>query len=397
MLESHLPIVDTMTGALMIISCIFGVHLLILLYWRYVINWRYYAWKPRGPTRIVLVSKPEGARLGIGVAGLVVKTVDADSPCARLLSTGDRLLLVNRKRLWSDKHASRLIRHASQLYLLVSSPPPGFEEEQPLEEATPPAHSASGGRTFQVSWLRRFNGPKTRTWRNVIATSRVAPEPERVEIEQRQSPPPSPPRSPPALVTETRVETSAHSQEGGKEQPQLAVSAVAQMDPAPPAAGLAPQADAVLDEEAPPSRFAMTAVNLPMRKLPSRMRTLYGKVAKAKTLQPSFHSLPEALFWPNLEVRPCAALLTTCPAHPASQPASEELPCVSRLPMQYFSPTLAPSSDDLVSTSDIAQVHSSMLDRSHFSSPSRRGYCSVRLRYSAPPLPDLLPRRGASQ
>ena len=130
----------------MVIGTLFGLHMLLLLAWRHCVNSRYCAWRLRGRTRVVLVNKRKGDGLGVGLAGLVVQTVDDGSPCAKVLSPGDWILLVNRSRPWSDRHASRLIRNASELYLLVSSPPaassPDHEHTPSAPEAPSPAPAA---------------------------------------------------------------------------------------------------------------------------------------------------------------------------------------------------------------------------------------------------------------
>ena len=77
-----------MMGVLMVIGALFGLHILLLLAWRHCVNSRYYAWRLRGRTRVVLVNKRKGDGLGVGLAGLVVQTVDDGSPCAKVLSPG---------------------------------------------------------------------------------------------------------------------------------------------------------------------------------------------------------------------------------------------------------------------------------------------------------------------
>jgi hypothetical protein len=116
-----------------IIGCVFGAHLLILVLWKHVFNRRHYMWVGRAPARVVLINKAANTRLGIDIAGDTVVTGETSS----LLSTGDRIHLLNGKRLvgTSSVQSSELIRNISQLTLLVSAPlqppPPSDDDGAP--------------------------------------------------------------------------------------------------------------------------------------------------------------------------------------------------------------------------------------------------------------------------
>ena len=102
-------LVDTVTSVMMIIGVVFGLHVCILLSWKFHVNWRYYNYVPQGPIRVVHVTKEAGERLGISLQGEVVREVDADSAMASLLSPKDRILMVNAHRVRNGKHAADLI------------------------------------------------------------------------------------------------------------------------------------------------------------------------------------------------------------------------------------------------------------------------------------------------
>ena len=91
--------------------------------WRHVVNRKYYTWVKRD-ARVVLVTKRAGERLGVHLFDyepkLRVEGTDVGSPCAKLLSRGDEIFLVNGKHIVSGQHASYLFQEAHTLYLLVS-------------------------------------------------------------------------------------------------------------------------------------------------------------------------------------------------------------------------------------------------------------------------------------
>ena len=139
--------IDTIVSVLIIIGVASGIHLIILITYKFYWNNAYYAWVQRANIRTIKIRKPAGDRLGIGLTGDTIGDVDAASPCAGLLFPGDKLHLINGRPVllggWRlrmllrflislpalyrgedvvAKRTSRRLQEASVLFILVSTP-----------------------------------------------------------------------------------------------------------------------------------------------------------------------------------------------------------------------------------------------------------------------------------
>ena len=64
---------DTLISVLLIVGSLVGVHVFILLLWKFLANWRYYHWKEGQFTRVVQIRKKAGQAIGVNVTGGVAE------------------------------------------------------------------------------------------------------------------------------------------------------------------------------------------------------------------------------------------------------------------------------------------------------------------------------------
>ena len=127
--------IDAIVSATIILSVVTGLHLLALLCWRFCVNRAYYRWRPPGFTRTVRIDKGTGIDAGVSLRGGRITGIAEGSPCSSVLSCGDKLVLINGKKvartIWgcfspsrlSNAGAQKVMRDAPRLLLLVTSPP----------------------------------------------------------------------------------------------------------------------------------------------------------------------------------------------------------------------------------------------------------------------------------
>ena len=121
-------LVDTLASVVLIVGGMVGLHALILLMWKHLVNRRYYKWTTGRFTRIVKIRKQAGQCIGVGVAGKIgnlprVKHVRHGSPVSHLLQPGDHIHLTN-GRYVPAMSLPDLFERANMLYLLVSGAMP---------------------------------------------------------------------------------------------------------------------------------------------------------------------------------------------------------------------------------------------------------------------------------
>jgi len=354
-------LVDTTTSVAMIIGCVVGAHLLILVMWKLCLNRRYYLWVGRSPARVVLIEKEANERLGIGIAGDTVATVDAGSLCARVLSAGDRIHALNGQRLsGTSQQTSVLIRKSRQLTLLVSAPLPqptssfnndtekgpfptavviaaGFKggarartqvypmpSETPELEFTPldmpnvyPMHLDVDVKTvnaiaalLQAAWRRRQVQTRIarvqQKQREHELASRVATK---LQSAVRRRKAQEAYRATRAAIRVQKAWRRLHALPASSAVTLLTASIKGASAPSEPTMELVVEMHQppMTPPPSPPSgtsaAYRTRAVVLPIQKLPNdKTRALYTKVAHELTLCPAFKGLPEFLLWPNLEV-----------------------------------------------------------------------------------------------
>ena len=118
--------VDTIMSVLTILSAFTFLHMVALVFWRFVINRRYYAWVSPKHARIIRVDKAEGELLGLSMKSYFIKHVALHSPCAEffeggepILQVGDRIHMVNGCKL-RGRACAEAIRSAGTIFFLVS-------------------------------------------------------------------------------------------------------------------------------------------------------------------------------------------------------------------------------------------------------------------------------------
>ena len=121
--------VDGLMSLLLILAVLLGLHLSVLLCWKYRLNRRYYNWAPPRPCRVVTISHNAGENIGIHVNDNQVVHIADGSPCASVLSAGDRIHAVNGQRMhqgrfWRGTGAliARMISMNERVFLLVGAP-----------------------------------------------------------------------------------------------------------------------------------------------------------------------------------------------------------------------------------------------------------------------------------
>ena len=143
--------IDQLVSAIVLLSVVFGLHMIVLLCWRFCFNRAYYRWQPPGFTRTIQVDKAKGKDLGVSLRRGRVAGIAEDSPCCSVLSSGDKVVLINGKRvartIWgcfspfrlSNGGARKRMREASQVILLVTRSPEasGINKDAPRGMISP--------------------------------------------------------------------------------------------------------------------------------------------------------------------------------------------------------------------------------------------------------------------